>query len=95
MLPPQGELILPSLRLIGSGGEFASSITFDDGGCIPCRLAPKSGHTGDPGIIESAGEPGSGARFDREAGATCGGWTRGRKPDSSNSTTRHAAECAE
>jgi hypothetical protein len=36
-----------------------------------------------------------GASFDREAGATCGGWTRFRKPGAYNHTTRHPVECAE
>ena len=34
-----------------------------------------------------------GAGFDREAGATCGGWTRFRKPGAYNHTARHAVEC--
>jgi hypothetical protein len=34
-LPPPGEPILPSLRRIGGGREFASSITFD--GATRCR----------------------------------------------------------
>ena len=38
---------------------------------------------------------GFGASFDREAGATCGGWTRFRKPGAYNYTARHAVECAE
>jgi hypothetical protein len=39
---------------------------------------------------EDLGRPdtdrGFGARFDREAGATCGGWTRFRKPGAYNHT---------
>src|SRR5262249_40988007 len=35
------------------------------------------------------------ADFDREAGATCGGWARFRLPGASNQTARHAGECAE
>ena len=38
---------------------------------------------------------GFGASFDSEAGATCGGWTRFRKPGAYNHTARHAVECAE
>jgi len=38
---------------------------------------------------------GFGANFEREAGATCGGWTRFRKPGAYNHTARHAVECAE
>ena len=38
---------------------------------------------------------GFGASFDREAGATCGGWTRFRKPGAYNHPARHAVECAE
>src|SRR5262249_22528771 len=35
------------------------------------------------------------ADFDREAGATCGGWARFRMPGTYNQTARHAGECAE
>ena len=35
------------------------------------------------------------ADFDREAGATRGGWARFRKPGAYNQTARHAGECAE
>jgi len=35
------------------------------------------------------------ANFDREAGATCGGWARFRMPGAYNQTARHAGECAE
>jgi hypothetical protein len=35
------------------------------------------------------------ADFDREAGATCGGWARFRMPGAYNQTARHAGECAE
>jgi len=38
---------------------------------------------------------GFGASFDREARATCGGWTRFRKPGAYNHSARHAVECAE
>jgi hypothetical protein len=38
---------------------------------------------------------GLGASFDREAAATCGGWTRFRKPGADNHTAGHAVECAE
>src|SRR5205823_1001842 len=104
--PALGVVDCPSGQSCGCAKMLARADLGSVHGGAPGRQPPAPAPSGVPGCVRKNRNirenrvqlisiADSESVFDREAGATCGGWTRFRKPGAYNHTAQHAVECAE